>query len=157
RPLQAQVLVRMAEAGGRAVERKLTLPVTPANAMIGVKPLFSGRSLGEGQNATFDVVLAAPDGTPIARSGLHYELVRVETRSQWSRPDSPWDCQPIKSPKRGADGQLDIAAGQPGRISVPVQWGRYRLEVSATDGSGTLTSVAFDAGWYTDATADTPD
>ena len=29
RPLEAQVVVRMAEAGGRAVERKLTLPVIP--------------------------------------------------------------------------------------------------------------------------------
>ena len=69
RPLEAQVTVRMAEPGGRAVERKLTLPVTPDGPMIGVKPLFSGRSLGEGENATFDVVVAAPDGTPLARTG----------------------------------------------------------------------------------------
>ena len=56
RPLEAQVIVRMAEPGGRAVERKLTLPVIAGGPMIGVKPLFSGRSLGEGENATFDVV-----------------------------------------------------------------------------------------------------
>src|SRR5262249_7512906 len=65
RPLEAQVVVRMAEAGGRAVERKLTLPVIADGPMIGVKPLFSGRSLGEGENATFDVVLVAPDGTSL--------------------------------------------------------------------------------------------
>ena len=29
RPLEAQVIVRMAESGGRAVERKLTLPIVP--------------------------------------------------------------------------------------------------------------------------------
>ena len=34
-----------------------TLPVTPAAPMIGVKPLFAGRSLGEGENATFDVIV----------------------------------------------------------------------------------------------------
>ena len=34
--------------------------------MIGVKPLFSGRSLGEGETATFDVVLVAPDGKTLA-------------------------------------------------------------------------------------------
>ena len=72
----------MAESGGRAVERKLTLPVTAARPMIGVKPLFSGRSLGEGENATFDVVVAAPDGTTLARRGLRYELLKVETRYQ---------------------------------------------------------------------------
>ena len=57
RPLEAQVTVRMNEPGGRAVERKLVLPVMPAAPMIGVKPMFSGRSLGEGENATFDVIL----------------------------------------------------------------------------------------------------
>ena len=56
RPLSAQITVRMAEAGGRAVERKLSLPVAPAANMVGVKPLFAGRSLGEGENATFDIV-----------------------------------------------------------------------------------------------------
>ena len=52
RPLEAQLTVRMAEAGGRAVERKIVVPVMPSGPMIGVKPLFSGSSLGEGENAT---------------------------------------------------------------------------------------------------------
>src|SRR5437764_14333 len=30
RPLEAQLLVRLAESGGRAVERKLTIPVQPS-------------------------------------------------------------------------------------------------------------------------------
>jgi len=43
RPQEAQIFIRMAEAGGRAVERKLVLPVAPAAAMIGVKPLFGDK------------------------------------------------------------------------------------------------------------------
>ncbi len=62
RPLEAQLTVRLAEAGGRAVERHLTLPVAPEEPMIGVKPAFSGRSLGDGENATFDIVMAGTDG-----------------------------------------------------------------------------------------------
>src|SRR5262245_28868546 len=123
RPLEAQVIVRMAEAGGRAVERKLTLPVIAAGPMIGVKPLFSGRSLGEGENATFDVVLAAPDGTSLARNGLRYELLKVETKYQWYRRDGVWDFEPVKTTRRVADGQVDVAADRPARLSVPVQWG----------------------------------
>ena len=46
-PLEAQVTVRMGEPGGRAVEHNITLPVTPAGNMIGVKPQFSGRSLAD--------------------------------------------------------------------------------------------------------------
>ncbi len=110
RPLEAQVTVRMNEPGGRAVERKLVLPVTPATAMIGVKPLFSGRSLREGDNANFDVVLAAPDGTPTARSGLRYELLKIETRYQYYRRDGAWNFEPVKSTKRVADGKFDVVA-----------------------------------------------
>jgi alpha-2-macroglobulin len=157
RPLEAQVVVRMAEPGGRAVERKLTLPVIADGPMIGVKPLFSGRSLGEGDSATFDVVFVSPDGTSLARNGLRYELLKVETKYQWYRRDGTWDFEPVKTTKRVADGQIDVAADRPARISVPVGWGRYRLEVSTADRNGPLTSVGFDAGWYAEASADTPD
>src|SRR5207244_13540882 len=88
RPLEAQLLVRLAEPGGRAVERKLTIPVTPAAAMIGVKPAFSGRSLGEGDNATFDVIVAAPEGATLARTGMRFDLLKVARRYQWYRRDS---------------------------------------------------------------------
>ena len=157
RPLEAQVVVRLAESGGRAVERKLTLPVTPPGPMIGIKPLFSGRSLGEGDTATFDVIVVAPDGAQLPRSGLRYELLKVESRYQWYRRDGSWEWEPIKQTRRVADGQVDVAADRPGRIALPVQLGRYRLEVSTSDPSGPVTSMAFDAGWYAEASADTPD
>jgi uncharacterized protein YfaS (alpha-2-macroglobulin family) len=125
--------------------------------MIGVKPLFSGRSLGDGEQANFDVIVAAPNGTPLARTGMRYELLRVETRYQWYRRDNSWDFEPVKTTKRVADGDFNVAADAPARLSLPVQWGRYRLEVSSGDRSGPVTSIAFDAGFYADASADTPD
>ncbi len=93
---EAQVVVRMSEDGGRAVERKLVLPVTPAAAMIGVKPLFAGRSLGEGETASFDVVVVGPDGRAVARNNLRYELFKVESRYQWYRRDGSWNYEPVK-------------------------------------------------------------
>ena len=69
KPLEANVVVRLAEPGGRAVERKLTLPIEPKANMIGVKPLFSGRSLSDNDTANFDVAMVAPDGKQIAATG----------------------------------------------------------------------------------------
>jgi len=156
RILEARLTIRLAESGGRAVERKLTLPVTPAGDMIGVRPLFNGRSLGEGDNATFDVVVVDLEGKRIARPGLRYELMRIESRYQWYRQDGYWNYEPVKSTRRIADGKIDATAdGQPARLSLPVSWGRYRLDVS--DENGLLTQVAFDAGFYAEAGADTPD
>src|SRR5205807_5611810 len=94
RPQEAQIFVRMAEAGGRAVERKLVLPVAPATAMIGVKPLFGGKSVPEGVKAVFDVIFASPAGKTLARDGLRYELLQLESRSQWYRQTSYWDYEP---------------------------------------------------------------
>jgi alpha-2-macroglobulin len=156
RPLEAQVTLHMAEAGGRAIERKLTLPVTPGSPMIGVKPLFAGASLGEAADAAFDVVVVAPDGRTLARS-LRYELLRVETHYQWYRQDGSWNYEPVKQTKRVADGTVDVAADKPGRVAVPVTWGRYRLEVSSPDGTTAATVSGFDSGFYAQASADTPD
>jgi uncharacterized protein YfaS (alpha-2-macroglobulin family) len=156
-PLSAQVTVRLAEPGGRAVERKITLPVTAAGPMIGVKPLFAGRSLGENENAAFDVIVAAPDGAKLARAGMRYELLKVETRYQYYRREGNWEYEPVKLTRRIADGQFNVAADTPARLSLPVPFGRYRLEVSTSDRSGPVTSVTFDAGFYAEASADTPD
>ncbi len=157
RPLQATVTVSMAESGGRAVERKLTLPIAPAAAMIGVKPAFSGRSLGDGANADFDVVVAGPEGKMQAQSGLRYELLRVENSYQWYRRNGQWEYEPIKRTERVADGSVNVTAEKPARISMPVKWGRYRLEVSTADPNGPVTSLTFDAGFYAEANTDTPD
>ena len=157
RPQEAQIFIRMAEAGGRAVERKLVLPVAPAAAMIGVKPLFGDKNVAEGDKASFDVAFIAPDGASLARGGLRYELLKLESRYQWYRQNSSWEYEPVKSTKRVADGDLTIAADKPARIELSPQPGRYRLDVKSSDPNGPLTSVQFDVGWYSDGSADTPD
>jgi len=157
RPQDAQLFIRMVEAGGRAVERKLVLPVAPSSALIGVKPLFGDKNVAEGDKAEFDVVFVAPDGKPLARNGLRYELLKMESRYQWYRQNSSWEYEPVKSTSRVADGDLTLAADNPARVTLSPQPGRYRLDVKSTDADGPLTSVQFDVGWYSDGSADTPD
>ncbi len=125
--------------------------------MIGVKPLFADKNVAEGDNASFDVVFVAPDGKPLTRSGVRYELLRIDSRYQWYRQGSSWDYEPVKTTRRVADGDVAIAADKPARIQVTPQPGRYRLDVKTTDADGPSTSVQFDVGWYSDGNADTPD
>jgi uncharacterized protein YfaS (alpha-2-macroglobulin family) len=157
RPLEAQITVSIAESGGRAVERKLTLPVTPDAAMLGIKPIFSGRSLGDGANADFDVVMVAPDGKTLAKNGLRYDLLKIESSYQWYRQNGQWEYEPVKRTERVASGTVDVAADKPARVSVPVKWGRYRLEITTGEANGPITSVSFDAGFYAESSTDTPD
>src|SRR6202012_3516063 len=118
RPQEAQIFIRMAEAGGRAVERKLGRPGARAVAMIGVKPLFGDKNVAEGDKATFDVVFVSPDGKSLARDGLRYELLKIESRYQWYRQNSSWEFEPVKTTKRVADGDLTVAADKPARITL---------------------------------------
>jgi alpha-2-macroglobulin len=157
RPQEARIFVRMAEAGGRAVERKFALPVAPATDLIGVKPAFADKSVAEGNKADFDVVFVAPDGTTLARSNLRYELLKLESHYQWYRQGSSWNFEPVKTTKRVADGDLTLAADKPSHLSFSPPPGRYRLDVKSTDANGPITSVQFDVGWYSDGSADTPD
>jgi hypothetical protein len=157
KPLEAKVVVRLAEPGGRAIERKLTLPIVPSAPMIGVKPLFTGKSLGDNDIANFDIVMVAPDGKQMAATGLKWQLLSVESKYQWYRSGGYWSYEPIKVTRRVADGTIDVAGDKPGKISVPVTWGRYRLEVTSPEPQGPETTVTFDSGWYAEASADTPD
>jgi uncharacterized protein YfaS (alpha-2-macroglobulin family) len=156
-PLEAQIAVRMAEPGGRAVEHKIMVPVTAGGNMIGIKSEFSGRSLADGANAAFDVIAVAPDGAAIAQRGLRYELLGIDTHYQFYKRGNSWNFEPVKTTKRVADGKIDTSFDKPARISLPVNFGRYRLEVSTADPNGPVTSVSFDAGFYVEANADTPD
>jgi uncharacterized protein YfaS (alpha-2-macroglobulin family) len=157
KPLVANVVVRMAEPGGRAVEHEVSLPVKPTTRMIGVKPLFEGSALGDQDIAKFDVVMAAPDGEQIAAKGLKWQLLHIESKYQWYRQYSHWQYEPVKITRRVANGVIGVTPGQPGNISVPVSWGRYRLEVESATPQGPLTTYAFDSGWYASTSADTPD
>ncbi len=154
--LEALVTLRMTEAGGRAVERSLTLPVKAAGAMIGVKPEFSG-DLSENSIANFHVVAVDPDGKREAMRGMPWKLLAVERDYQWYREGSSWRYEPVMTTKQVANGTLDVTADG-GRISTPVTWGRYRLEIESAEPDGPATSVEFDAGWYVAATStETPD
>ncbi|MBN9669800.1 alpha-2-macroglobulin family protein [Roseibium aggregatum] len=152
-----QLVARLVEAGGRYVERTLDLPVALDGPRIGVKPAFSG-GVDEGGPADFSVIVVGTDGEAQDATGLNWTLSRVSRRYQWYRLDGRWNYEPITTSKRVASGELDLKAAQPGQLSLPVEWGEYRLDVEGSGALQTATSVTFNAGWYTaDATSDTPD
>lgn len=150
--LEAEMSLRMREGSGRAIERRLALPVRQDTAMIGLKPEFSG-SVAENSEARFQVI-GVKDEARAALSGLKWRLVKVERNYQWYREDNGWRFEPVLSTSKVADGTLDVGADG-ATLAVPVAWGRYRLEI---EGQGALSSISFNAGWYVEASStETPD
>ncbi|WP_425087559.1 MG2 domain-containing protein [Stappia sp.] len=154
---RARIVTRLVEAGGRFVERGLELPIRPDGQRLGVKTAFDG-GVEEGGPAEFDIVAISPSGERIAADGVSWNLSKLDTRYQWYRADGRWSYEPVTTSRRMESGTLEIAAGAPARLSVPVDWGRYRLEIAGGSGSGMATSVEFNAGWYvSSASSQTPD
>ncbi len=158
RLINAKVTVRMREAGGRAVERSLDLAIRPLGEMIGIRPDFSGDEVPQGGTAKFSLIAVDPDGKRAAMKGADWSLVKVERNYQWYRNGGSWNYEPVTFTKSIAAGKVDIAADGEAAVSLPVDWGRYRLEVSSTAPDGPATSYEFDAGWYVAASStETPD
>ncbi len=153
RPLEAKLIVDVAEPGGRTVERTVTLPVRAKGVVVGVKPEFDALSAGD--QATFQAIAVSPVGARVERKGAEWSLYQVSSDYQWYMADGRWSFEPVKSSKRIASGVVDIGADQPAKIAAPVGWGAHRLDVKTLDGEET--SVAFSVGWAGTASADTPD
>jgi uncharacterized protein YfaS (alpha-2-macroglobulin family) len=153
-PIEAKITLRVGEEGGRAVERSITLPILPKGPVIAVRKLFT--ELADGATATFDVVVANPEGQRLSRKGVQWNLYRLDSTYQWYNSDGRWSYEPVTSTRRVADGRIDVGTDTPARIAENVTWGSYRLEVSG-DGEVAPTSVTFSVGYSGEQTADTPD
>lgn len=152
KPLEAVVTIRVAEGSGRPVERKLTKPLTPAQPLIGIKPMFDG-VLPENTTARFTLAGIGTDGkaTPLP---VKWALTRVETEYQWYQSFGTWMWEPVTTRTRVTDGALTLNG--PTEIAAPVAWGEYELSVESA--TGAAASLPFSAGWFAAAdVSSTPD
>ena len=152
RPLKANFTIRMKEAGGRGVVRTASLPIAATGNMLALKQ--EGEA-GEGQQAIFKAIAVDPQGNPVAVKGANWVLKRLTTTYQWYKTNNRWSYEAVTTARKVTGGTVDIAADKPAEIGTQVQWGQYRLEITA-DGLAP-SSTSFYAGYYTSEKADTPD
>ncbi|MDX2259465.1 MAG: alpha-2-macroglobulin family protein, partial [Hyphomicrobiaceae bacterium] len=114
-------------------------------------------AIGEGETAELAVMMLGADGKPMAQKGLAYALKRLDTRWQWYSRDGSWNYEAVTLTKKVADGMVDVEATAPTTLKLPVEYGRYVLEVAAGS-DGPVASYAFTAGWYAgEGQADSPE
>lgn len=155
--LEARIVVSVREPGGRVVADTLTLPVATASPMIGIRQTFDDGRVAEGSRATFDVLALSPERQRVPAS-TRWTLTRITRNFQWYRRNGQWAYDSVDRLEEVASGAVDIDGGPPGSVSVPVAWGRYRLEVVDAANERIASSTEFDAGWLSSTTtADTPD
>ncbi|WP_128514395.1 alpha-2-macroglobulin family protein [Tabrizicola thermarum] len=155
RPLEAKVTVRVAEGSGRPVERSVVKALSPAEPMIGIKPMFDGVA-AEGSDARFQLI-AVGAGEALVDLPVHWKVSRVEYDYQWYQSYGNWSWEPVVSRVLVDEGDATLGAA-PVEIAANVTWGTYEIVVERRDGGKSASSMEFYAGWYAPADASaTPD
>jgi uncharacterized protein YfaS (alpha-2-macroglobulin family) len=158
RLLRAEATVRLREPGGRAVEERLSRVIAPRGIMLGIDPQFDDGAVDENTQARFRIAAFSTDGTFTRAGAQPWRLERIERRYQWYRSDGTWRYEPADFTTLVADGTLVLNQTTPADLTLPVEWGRYRLTVGGDGATDPVTSVQFDAGWFVSASStDTPD
>lgn len=146
-PVAAIVSGSLFETGGRSVNRNLKRVLWPAEALVGVRPLFDDKE-GTDANASagFELGRFGVDGKPRPGKGLRVTLVREHRDYHWNHDDEHgWDYDFVR---RFEDIETrEVEAGSaPLRIDFPVEWGDYRIDVFDPQ-TRLTTRYPFTAGW----------
>jgi uncharacterized protein YfaS (alpha-2-macroglobulin family) len=159
-PLQVILQASLLESGGRPVTRRAVQAIWPAAELPGVRPQFASKAVydyrtdttvnqpivEENSQAAFDIVYSNAQGEKKAVSGLQVKLIR-ERRDyywNWSEGDG-WQSRFDQKDLVEGEESLDLKADETGKVSFPVEWGAYRLEVKAPNEA--VSSVRFWAGY----------
>ncbi|PHM64544.1 hypothetical protein Xsto_02950 [Xenorhabdus stockiae] len=160
-PVSILVQASLLEAGGRPVTRHAEQAVWPAEKLVGIRPLFNKKSnynyytdryesrynVNENSLAEFDVVYADADGKKYATNDLRARLIyeRRDYYWRWS-DDGGWDSGYDQKDLMMVDEPVQIVEEGTAKISFPVKWGSYRIEV-VNQKNQLITSLNFWAGY----------
>ena len=149
-PIAAIVSGSVYETGGRTVNRTLKRVLWPANALVGIRPLFDDKDGADANaNAGFEVVRVDAGGKPQPGKGLKATLVRELRDYHWNYDeDGGWDYDFTRRFENKGTRTLDVGAGA-SKIDFPVEWGEYRLDVF-DPATGLTTRYPSRHGWSWD-------
>src|SRR5690606_38831109 len=146
-PVSVVVAGSLYETGGRTVNRSLERVLWPADALVGVRPLFDDKDGSDANaNAGFEILRVDAEGTPRPLAGLELKLVRERRDYHWNfDEDSGWNYNHTSRFEVVETRSVDAGATAL-RVDFPVEWGGYRVEVRDPQ-TGLVTRYPFNAGW----------
>ncbi len=161
-PLNLIMQVSLQESGGRPITRRVVQPIWPAEQLPGVRALFGtstgedeygdSASRGEAQTdgdgpAEFEIVVADSAGNKLAANNVKVRLVRERRDYYWTYSDNDgWSYNYNEKFLSLNEEIVNIKKDSTAKISFPVEWGPYRVEVEDPS-TGLISSLRFWAGY----------
>jgi len=146
-PFTVRATLSLLESGGRPVVRSIERVIWPASTLIGVRPLFVGDYAREGSRVEFEVLRSDRDGNLKAGTSMPVRLFRENRDYYWRFDDQRgWHSGFTETDELVETSSVIVPAAGRGKLLVPVQYGRYRLEILDPETTQSL-RYRFYAGW----------
>ncbi len=146
-PLMVGAAVSLYETGGRPVTRSVRHDIWPAEALIGVRPLFKKDYADEGP-VSFEVIRLHKDGTLTPAKGVLAELVKEDRDYYWEYSDSQgWRYRYTEKNYQYLTDSLTLSGKGPTVYTLQMKQGRYLLSLKDPE-TGVSTSVRFHVGYW---------
>lgn len=155
-PLEVALRASVFDIGGRGVNRRVTLPIEDKAFYLGIRPGFQGGAVGQGQQASFQVIALDRSGNEQSVDEVDYNVYREDYDYIWYREYGEWKARWTVRDTLVDQGTIFLTPGQPGEVDYTPDWGQFRVEVTADSGA-IASSYRFSGGWWRDPSADTPD
>ncbi|QHM74568.1 putative lipoprotein YfhM [Mixta theicola] len=160
-PARLILQASLQESGGRPVTRRVSQPIWPAEVLPGIRPLFASKAVydyrsgtsssqpvvEENGSAEFSIVLANARGEKQGGQDVEVRLIRERRDYYWSFAEGEgWQSRYDQKDLVEETRQLTLSAQGEAKVVFPVEWGAYRIEVTAPD-EEVRSSVRFWAGY----------
>jgi alpha-2-macroglobulin len=149
-PVTVLVQGSVYETGGRTVTRSMKKTQWPADQLIGVRPLFDAKDGSPSESTVSFELIRSNVGGQLSAAPVQVELVREIRNYNWNYSESGgwgYDYTSKYQVVQKLDSQTSATGNT--KVSVDVEWGEYRLEVTDKT-TGLITRFPFYAGWSWD-------
>ena len=144
-PLSVRASLSLLESGGRPVVRSIERIVFPAEKLIGLRPLWSGKFVQEGSNAELEVIRSTREGAYAPLQKAILRVFREDRDYYWAFDDQRgWHSGFNDSDELIDSREFDLSKRT--KINFPVKYGRYRVEVLDRE-TGLAARYRLYAGW----------
>ncbi|GAB2900978.1 MG2 domain-containing protein [Microbulbifer echini] len=149
-PLKINLLSSLFESGGRPVTRQHPVLVWPEHPVVGIRPNFDEENPAANSKPEFDIIVADAQGKLVSERTLNAVLISEDRQYFWEYSASQgWHYEYSSAEFESFSRSLQFTEEAPLKLTVPVEYGHYRLEVTDTL-TGATSSLRFHAGrnWY---------